>query len=619
MTEEVIKLRLDVQDANKSIKRMTDEMEDFKKEVKESLEGIKDTTEKGAKGFAKLTKVVNGVGKGFKGIGLAIKAVGFAFIIKIVDKLTESLGQNQEVADAVNTVFKTIQIVLNQVSGIFIDVFKRVSEATSGFDALQKVLGGALSVSINLVVGAVQGLVLGVKKAQLAWENSLFGDKDPETIKNLEAEIESLGNKLDQTGSRISQAGGQIADGFVEAVEEVGTLATGVADAVGQAMEKVNVKQAIEQAKTIVQAEKNYELLALQQQRLIEDYDRQAEEQRQLRDNESATIADRIAANEELGKILEEQGEAEKETIRLRIKAIQDRIKAEGESVELTNELYTLNTELIAVEAKLTGLQSEQKTNINALRKEGLELANTEKEVENEIAISRAQFDAERQNSEIARIQKLQEALALEKQIELQRVQAQIDANQIGTQAYADATAEKLRLEEDYRQREISLGDEALLAEENLQKQKLQIASDAFGALGAILGENSKAGKAAAIAQALINSYLGFTDVLKTPTTIPEPFGSIQKGISAASILASGLATVKKITSTKLPPGAGDVGGGAPASAPPSFNVVGASPENQLAQALGEQEKKPQKAYVVSSDVSSAQALDRNILENAAI
>lgn len=617
MTEEVIQLSIDVQDATKSIKRMTDEMEDFKKEVSSSLKGIKETTDKGAKGFQKLTKVVSGVGKGFKGLGLAIKAIGFAFIIKLVDKLTEAMGQNQEVADAVNTVFKTIQIVLSQVTGIFVDMFKAVNNATGGFDALQKVLGGALSIAINLVVGAVQGLVLNVKKAQLAWENSFFGDKDSATIKNLQSEIDVLSNKLDQTGSRILEAGGNIKDGFVEAVGEVQSIATGVASAVGDALEKVNVKQAIEQAKTIVEAEKNYELLALQQQRLIEDYDRQAEEQRQLRDNESATIADRIKANEELGKILEEQGEAEKQTINLRIKAIQDRIKAEGESVELTNELYTLNTELIAVEAKLTGLRSEQMTNINALKKESLELANTEKEVENEIAISRAQFEADRETNEVARIQKLQEALALEKQIELERVQSQIDANAIGTQAYADATAEKMRLEEDYRQREQILKDEELLAEDNLQKQKLALSADTMGQLSQLLGENSKAGKAFAIGQAVINSYLGFTDVLKTPTTIPEPFGSIQKAISAASILASGLQTVKKIASTKLPAGAGDVS--APSATPPSFNVVGASPENQLAQAMGEQEKKPQKAYVVSSDVSSAQALDRNIVENASI
>ena len=38
-------------------------------------------------------------------------------------------------------------------------------------------------------------------------------------------------------------------------------------------------------------------------------------------------------------------------------------------------------------------------------------------------------------------------------------------------------------------------------------------------------------------------------------------------------------------------------------SAPPSFNVVGASETNQLAQSIGQDEKQPVKAYVVSNDV----------------
>jgi len=164
---------------------------------------------------------------------------------------------------------------------------------------------------------------------------------------------------------------------------------------------------------------------------------------------------------------------------------------------------------------------------------------------------------------------------------------------------------------------------QTLAEEELLQKQKLALAGDALGAVSELLGENSKAGKAAAIAQAIINSYLGFTEVLKTPTTLPEPFGSIQKAVSAAGILASGLKTVKQIASTQIPGGGGgsSSGGARGASAPqaPAFNVVGASPENQLAQALGDQQKQPVKAYVVSDEVTNAQAMDRKIVKGASI
>ena len=615
-----VKIQADLKEAKNEIWELQHRLNDALSE-QEAMNKAMEEAEKVAKEQAKsqsiLNKALTKTANGFKGIGLAMKAVGFALVMKAVDKFTEILMANQEVADGINTVFKTIQIVLTQVAEVFVDMFKKVSDLTGGFDALQKLFGGALSLSINLVVGAIQGIVLGFQKAQLAWTK--FTDPNNiSKIEELEGAIKKTNEALDITGERISEAGNQIKDNFVEAVGEVGTLAQGVAEASAQAIEKVNVKRALEQAKTIVENEKNYELLSLQQQRLIEQYDREAEIQRQIRDDESKSISERIKANEELGKVLEEQGEAEKKTVQARINSIKARIEAEGESVELTNELYTLNTEMIAIEAKLTGLQSEQKSNVNALRKEELELTKTQKEVENEISISRLQSLAEQESIHVRRIELLQEALAEEKRIELERVQAQIDAAALGTQARADAEAERARLKEDYRLREDELNQQSLDAEQSLKEQKIAILADGFGAVASLLGENSKAGKAAAIAQAIMNTYLGVTQVLASKSTIPEPFGSIQKAVSIAGVLATGFKTVKDITAVN-PENPSTSVSTSVASTPPAFNVVGANPTNQLAEAIGEKETKPAKAYVVSSDVTTSQALERNIVESASI
>ena len=162
-------------------------------------------------------------------------------------------------------------------------------------------------------------------------------------------------------------------------------------------------------------------------------------------------------------------------------------------------------------------------------------------------------------------------------------------------------------------------------ARENaLQQQKMQIVGDTFGALSQILGENSKAGKSAAIAQATINTFQGMTEVFANKTTIPEPFGTIAKFASAAGILASGMATVKQITAVKKPEGVKGGGGGgatvaAPAVAAPAFNIVGATGTNQIAEAIAETTKKPQRAYVVAGDVSTAQELDRKTIEGASL
>jgi len=137
-----------------------------------------------------------------------------------------------------------------------------------------------------------------------------------------------------------------------------------------------------------------------------------------------------------------------------------------------------------------------------------------------------------------------------------------------------------------------------------------------------IVGENSRVGKAAAIAQAIINSYQGFTEVLASKSVLPQPFATIEKIVSAGTILASGLQTVKKIASTEVPGGGGSSStprGAASAPQAPAFNVVGASPENQLAEAIGQTTDQPVKAYVVSEEVSNAQALDRKIIKKASI
>ena len=63
----------------------------------------------------------------------------------------------------------------------------------------------------------------------------------------------------------------------------------------------------------------------------------------------------------------------------------------------------------------------------------------------------------------------------------------------------------------------------------------------------------------------------------------------------------------------------GGAGGGSAAPATPIFNVVGASQTSQLAQTIAGAEDRVVRAYVVPSDVTTAQQLERNIIEGASI
>lgn len=638
MVQETIKIQADVKDAVKKISELTKAVEKLGQEnaeqQKELTAALSENAKAGKKQVGVLKKVkgaVGSLGKGFKGLGLVFKGLGFGILIKLAGDLVEKFKENQIVTDALAMVSETLSIVLNQIIDVFKPIIERVNEATGGFDALGKVLGGALTIAVNVIVGAIQGIVLGVQKAQLAWEDSFLGGKDPEKIKQLQADIDATSEKLVKTGENIKNAGKQIGDNFVEALGEVGTLAQGIAEGVSEVVEKVDIKQAAADAKRLVASQKNFELLALQQQRLVEKYDLQAEQQRQIRDDETLSIAERIQANVELGKVLEDQSEAEKASVQSRIDAIQQEINLKGKSVERTNELYDLNTELLAIDAKVAGFKSEQLTNTNALLKEQQELTQSQLESETTLSLEQKRFDAERELNELTRLEKMREILEAEREIELARLQMNIDTYAEGTQAKIDAQIA-------YNEAKQGLDQQLATNEDNINKEKskneikwaelttnekLSVVSKSMSQLSSLLGKESVAGKAAAIAAATIDTYVSATSSYKSLSGIPV-YGPTLGAIAAASAVASGIATVKKIVATKIPgPGGGGGGGGSvptpiPAQAP-AFNVVGSSGTNQLAEAIGETEQQPVKAFVVSNDVTTAQSLERNIIENASI
>ncbi len=122
-----------------------------------------------------------------------------------------------------------------------------------------------------------------------------------------------------------------------------------------------------------------------------------------------------------------------------------------------------------------------------------------------------------------------------------------------------------------------------------------------------LFAEHTAANKALRVASAVIDTYAGANTALASS---PPPFNFIQ----AAAVIAAGLANVKKIFSTKVPNDRSQsAGGGSMSVEAPDFNVVGQSATSQLVGAVQGQFGGALRAYVVSSDISSAQELDRKI------
>jgi len=163
--------------------------------------------------------------------------------------------------------------------------------------------------------------------------------------------------------------------------------------------------------------------------------------------------------------------------------------------------------------------------------------------------------------------------------------------------------------------------------QELAKKQTLSDAKGTFDQIANLAGKDSKIGKAMAIASATISGVEGvqnaYSTAQKSPITALFPgYPIVQAGLAGAVALKN----ISAIKSVKESGGGGTMPSPPSTpptpsvpSLPPSFNVVGASDTNQLASAIGGQSQKPIQAFVVSNDVSTAQELDRNIIEGASI
>tara|TARA_R100000544_G_scaffold19561_3_gene9410 strand:- start:151 stop:2019 length:1869 start_codon:yes stop_codon:yes gene_type:complete len=618
--EKTIELNVDSKGAQADFGKLADAIQELNK----SFSKFSDTTEKGlddiTKSSKKTQKGVGLISKGFKGLGLAMKAAGIGLAISALAGLKDIFSQNQKVVDVFSTAFETFSIVANQVVTAVINVYEAIAKSSENFNGLGKVLGSLITIGITPLKLGFFAIKLALQTAQLAWENSFFGDKDPETIKRLNAEIKETSVNIAEVANDALDAGKDIATNIGDAIGEVANIGK----IAGEELGKISVKAALETAKTNVQLKNSAEIAAAQQSRLVEQYDRQAEQLRQVRDEERNTVAERKEANDKLLEVLAEQETAMLKQADLQVAAAQNEVN-KNNTIEAQVALIDALANKEGVLAQVEGLRSEQLSNDLALDREQIELTNSKLESESTLSIERKRFNAEQITDELARLEALKEIDLLEAEQETIRLQAIVDNANAETQAKIDAQIALDDFTEQSRQTNLTRDTELETAKKDLdQKTKdakisnLEAVSGALNGLSALAGENAQAQKFIGIAQATIDTFIGANKALAQ--------GGIAGPIAAAGIIATGIANVATIVKTKIPNskgGGGAASGSAPSggggSQPPSFNIVGASDTNQLADAIGGQTQQPVQAFVVANDVTTAQSLQNNIVEGATI
>ena len=582
--KKTIELELKYKEAVKNLDEFQKEYSKLEKEVQGQNKATADSI-KNIEGSSK------SAAKGIKAIGNSIKAIGIGLLIAAFAKLKEVFEENQKVADFFNVTFEALSLAFN-------DFFN------------------FLDSNVGTVVGYFKAIFSDPVQAIKDFGNAIV-DNVIERVKSSLEVLGLLGSAIkkvfsgDFTGALedAKSAGKELVDvvtGVDDSFNKISDAVTDVVDATSK-----YVGETIKAAKATVELNKQAEIAAVLQQGLVESFDRQAEKLRQVRDEERNTIDERIKANNDLKAVLDEQEAAMLRQVDTIIAAAQAQYNKNANQ-ENYIALLEATQEREAVLAQIEGFRSEQLSNDLALNRESLELTQSQTDASAERAISEQQFLAEQIQGEYLRLEALKSAAEQEAIIEEERLTNKRNQYKAGTQAFVDANNELLAFQQQNAQDQIKIDTE-------LNQAKQDLITDALGNLASIVGENSKFGKGIALVQAIRDTYAGANLAL---ASAPPPFNFI----SAAAVIAGGLANVKSITATpepRTPSFAKGSRGGASVSVPtpqaPSFNVVGASSNNQLAETIAGQNKQPLKAYVVASDVSTAQSLERNIVSSASI
>ncbi len=420
----------DVQDLSQDFVKTSNSVKDATKKtdlLNDSIKSIKNSTGSAENGFNKIKTAAVGV-------GTALKAAGIGLIISSFVALKSAFEQNQEVATTFSAVMETISIVFNKTVGAVISAAKASYEATGGFNALAKVMGGLLNIVLAPLKLTFFSLKLGIQELQLAWEKSFFGDKDPKAIKELRKNIKATEKDIVEVGKNVVKSGKDIYNNFGEAIGEVVDLGKRGIEEVS----KISISAAYAQGKALVNAKNNAAIAAAQQSLLIEKYDMQAEKLRQIRDEERNSITERIKANNDLKAVLDNQEKAMLAQAALQVQAAQLEYN-KAKTTENQVALLDAQANKVGVLAQIEGLRSEQLANDLALQREADELTKTRTESEVTLAIEREKATNELIKDEEKKLQAQINTANKEKELQLSRLQEQIDVYKLGTQGRLDA------------------------------------------------------------------------------------------------------------------------------------------------------------------------------------
>lgn len=512
--------------------------------------------------------------------------------------------------------------------------------AVSGMKAMLVQMWAIVANPIGLVVVAIVGALTLLYKAFASTNDG--ADKLEQVMAGLSAVIDIVRDRILVVGNAIVK--------FFQG-DFKGALAEGkkAVSGFGAEVER-EFKQASNAAKSLQEVEDAMRSISVSRAKL----DRDLAKSKELLTDENATYAQKV-------KALKEIKEAEGKQTAQELANAQKKYDA----IKLQNSLSDTSDEDLdkeaAAEAELYKIQqksAEDNRSINKQEKRAhademtriKQISDARKQAAKELADEKKRIDDELTKS-------IQENARKLKEIEDARV---YEANNADTQLSAIASANQARMDAemkakgDYAAWELNLirfnadqekiirdkqiEDEKVAAQArfDIQQSTFDTIENGIGVLKAAFEKNKALQKVALIAESafgiariIINTKAANAAARLKYALIPGGFAlaaaeatvnNISAGVGIAANLVATAKGLSALGTGGAPSGGSNLGseGSGATSSAPQFNVVGTSGVNQIAQVVNK-EQPIVKAYVVASDVTTAQSLDRNIIKSSTL
>jgi len=638
MAQEVIlNVRANTKEAEASLKGVNSEIKNTQQVSGELTGSLNAMTGGAITKFNAFKGTLKGVTGGFKSLRVAIISTGIGALIVAVGSLTAAFTSSEEGQNK----FQKILGVIGSITGNLVDLLADLGEnIINVFENPKQAIEDFKNLIVENITNRFEGMLQLIPQLGKAIK-LLFSGEFTEAGKVAANAYAKVVLGVEDFTDKVASATESI-KGFAKEIEDDANAAAKIADQ-RAAIDKRSRQLLVDRA----QAERD--IAALREK---------------AADKENFTAAERIKFLEEAGQISEDLANKEIAIAKLRFEAKQVENSLSKSTKEDLDEQAQLEADVIAKQtarlrlqkaltAELTTARREDAAEADRLAKEEQakldEAAKAQKDKDDAIDKIREEYRLKRQEKEAQTNLQKAELEEQRKLAELEALGAELAQQQEVRDYYAGIKleAEKTDAAASKAIEEKALADKIAIiqAEQSAREANLQTIANGLNGLQQVFAAFGKESKALAIASIIVDQVSAISRIVSStgianaqalaisPLTFGQPWVTINT-ISAAASIAGSIASAGKsiaalkgnkktpLTGSVPSPSAGGGGGGGgitAAAQAPQFNVIGGGAQNQLAGLLADQTQKPVKAYVVSNEVTTAQSLDRNIVESATL